>query len=314
MYKILSLDGGGIGGLYTASLLSTLEQMGNVKIADYFDLIVGTSTGGIIALGLGAGLTATEIKEFYYRHGPRIFPQTFWSNRIFKSKYSSKELENSLYSIFGEKLIGHSTKRLAIPTWNLDTGKARVYKTAHHQRLKLDYKKTMVEVALATSAAMTYLPAYSHKGAAFVDGGIWANNPIALAVTEALSLLDWRPGSFKVLSIGCPSNAETYRWGAKYPLGITYWANKITPLLMQSSSEYSLNLSKLLSHHTDDNKVIYRIQQLTQASKFKLDKATEQHLNKLIQLGEECAKDHEQEISSDFFHVKAQEFKPIYTI
>lgn len=73
MRRILSIDGGGIKGVFPAAFLATIEQSVGGNIADYFDLIVGTSTGGIIALGLGMGLTAGEILRFYETHGPSIF-------------------------------------------------------------------------------------------------------------------------------------------------------------------------------------------------------------------------------------------------
>ena len=161
MKRILTIDGGGIKGVFPASFLATVEDTIGDNIANYFDLIVGTSTGGIIALGLGLGLSAKEILDFYEESGPLIFG----GNRVLRylrwlgmAKYNSDNLREKLTDCFGRKKLGDSTKRLVIPCLNLETGAVHVYKTAHHSRLLRDYKEEVVEVALATSAAPTYFP------------------------------------------------------------------------------------------------------------------------------------------------------------
>ncbi len=77
-FQILSLDGGGIKGLFSAAVLASIEEDLGIRITDHFDLVTGTSTGGIIALGLGIGLRPREIVEFYVREGPRIFKKQDW--------------------------------------------------------------------------------------------------------------------------------------------------------------------------------------------------------------------------------------------
>lgn len=78
MFKILSLDGGGVRGAYTASALASLQSKMQTPLADHFDLIVGTSTGGIIAIGLGLGIPPARLVEFYRSKGKEIFPVTGW--------------------------------------------------------------------------------------------------------------------------------------------------------------------------------------------------------------------------------------------
>src|SRR6266568_9013670 len=97
-FQILSLDGGGIKGIFSAGILAAIEEDLNITVADHFDLIAGTSTGGIIAIGLGLGLRPREIVEFYLREGPAIFPRCFglkvmqhWVAR----KFSDKQLEEA---------------------------------------------------------------------------------------------------------------------------------------------------------------------------------------------------------------------------
>ena len=235
MKRILTIDGGGIKGVFPASFLATVEDTINDNIANYFDLIVGTSTGGIIAMGLGLGLSAKEILDFYEESGPYIFG----GNRFLRSlrwlgiaKYSSKKLKEKLSICFDQRKLGDSTKRLVIPCTNLETGEVHVYKTAHHPRLQRDYKEDAIEAVLATTAAPTYFrPHSSFSGVPLTDGGIWANNPVCVAVIEAISVLNWSRDSIKVLSIGCTTEPLKINWGRRSSLGIIYWAKKLINLL-----------------------------------------------------------------------------------
>jgi patatin-like phospholipase/acyl hydrolase len=115
--RILTIDGGGIKGVFPASFLATIEDSIGDSVAEYFDLIVGTSTGGIIALGLGLGLSAKDILDFYEKLGPSIFP----GNYIIKllrwigfSKYDQRPLKSALISTFGEIKLGESSTRLVV--------------------------------------------------------------------------------------------------------------------------------------------------------------------------------------------------------
>lgn len=184
MFRILSLDGGGIKGAFAASVLATLEETTGLAAADHFDLITGTSTGGIIAIGLGLGLSAKEILEFYDEKGGTIFLGTSSVQRtqgflrqFFKPKHSHDVLRAELESVFGERKFGESKCRLVIPAYDAIGGRLFVMKTAHHPRFKFDINALAVDVTLATSAAPTYFsasPFPNHAGASYVDGGVWA--------------------------------------------------------------------------------------------------------------------------------------------
>jgi uncharacterized protein len=161
MRRILSIDGGAIKGVFPASFLTTLEESLGQPIAKFFDLIVGTSTGGIIALGLGLGLSAKQILSFYEERGPSIFKGTQFARALRQigiSKYSSDPLREALQMVFEDRRLGESTTRLVVPSCNLDTGEVHIWKTSHHPRLERDYKVPVVEVALSTAAAPTYFP------------------------------------------------------------------------------------------------------------------------------------------------------------
>ncbi len=205
-FQILSLDGGGIKGLFSAALLAKIEESLGIRVVDHFDLITGTSTGGIIALGLGMGMSPREIVHFYVNEGPRIFrKRAFWTSMKWglHSKYSQEPLMNALKLHFGDRLIADSKKRLVIPSYNLAKDEVYVFKTPHHQRLTTDGKVPMWKVALATSAAPTYFPCCQHvDGMRLVDGGLWANNPTMVGIVEAVSLLGVPMESISTFSLG----------------------------------------------------------------------------------------------------------------
>jgi patatin-like phospholipase/acyl hydrolase len=210
-FKILSIDGGGLRGMFPAALLAWLEEHTGATIADHFDLIVGTSTGGIIALGLAAGLPAAHIREFYTQKGPLIFPRKrgrlteAWRalRKYGMVRHEREPLEKALREVLGQLTMGDLKKRVVVPTFDAVAGEIRLIKTAHHSHIRRDHQRTLVDVALATSAAPTYLPGHTTKlGERLLDGGIWANNPIAVAVVEAVGYLRISPESVRVLSLG----------------------------------------------------------------------------------------------------------------
>src|SRR6266581_1339825 len=216
--RILALDGGGIKGVFAASFLAALEDQIQQPIRNYFDMMSGTSTGGIIALSLGLGVPAREITKLYQNWGQTVFKGDGALRRVrhlFRSKYKSFPLRRALQEVFGESVMGDSTVRLVIPSFDLQTGTVYIYKTRHHPRFVADYREKMLSVALATSAAPTYYPPHRDScGVALIDGGIWANNPVAVAVVEAIAVLGWDRSQIRVLSVGCTQEAINVSGGS----------------------------------------------------------------------------------------------------
>lgn len=309
--KILSIDGGGIKGVFPASFLSVIEETTGKKISDYFDLIVGTSTGGIIALGLGMGFSAKEILEFYEELGPEVFR----GNRFVRmlrsigiSKYDNVALRKVLERKFADKKLGESKNRLVIPSLNLETGEVHVYKTSHHQRFQRDYKEKVVDVALATSAAPTYFPTYSSvSGIPLVDGGLWANNPVGLAVVEAIGVLEWPRDQIKVLSIGCTTEPLNIRLARRFSMGMAYWGLKVTDLFMSAQSSASFGTAQLLVGHTN----VIRISPPVANGKFGLDVI--KGMESLKGLGDSEARKALPNIES-FFTDKVEPFVPTHQL
>ncbi|MBR7781867.1 CBASS cGAMP-activated phospholipase [Undibacterium luofuense] len=196
--KILSLNGGGARGLFTINVLAEIERIieettgqKEVKAGDYFDLITGTSIGGILALGLAAGKSARELEAVFRKQAPLIFPaQSSWLKKIraaFSPRYSSQPLLNAVVSMIGaDTAFNDLNRRVMIPAVNLSTGKPQFFKTPHNPQFNRDGRLKLVDAAMATSAAPTYFaPHYcADLDAYFADGGLVANNPSFIGLHE----------------------------------------------------------------------------------------------------------------------------------
>ena len=310
MRRILAIDGGGIKGMFPASFLASLETAITGRVVDYFDLIAGTSTGGIIALGLGLGFSAQEIVEFYKDLGPKVFPNDNWLKKLshyFNGKYDSEPLRDVLTEKFGERKLGESTKRLIIPSLSLDTGEPYIYKTSHCERFEYDYKVKAVDVGLATSAGPTYFPPHRlETGTTVVDGGIFANNPTGLAVVEAIGNLEWHREELHVLSLSCTSSPVTFKEASKAHWGQLRWATKIVDLFMESQSFVSMGTAAVLMGGHDR---IVRICPSIQPGRFGMD--TIHEMNTLQGLGGFAARQAIPQLKRMlFFTDPAEPFKP----
>lgn len=308
MKRILSIDGGGIKGVFPASFLAKLEEDLPMPISRYFDLIAGTSTGGIIALALGAGFSAKEILGFYEKYGPRIFMNTGWRaslKQYFVGKHEATPLRDALEAQFGERCLGDSQVRLVIPSQSLETGHVHIFKTAHHPRFQEDWKQKMVEVALATSAAPTYFPTHiMPRGTGLIDGGIWANNPAGIAVVEAVGVLKWNPEDIRLLSISCTASPMSTDAAHRRSLGDLYWARKLLEVVSAGQSSGALGTAAVLLGHER----VIRIEPVVAAGTFKLDgvRATE----RLKGLGESEARIARPKLQH-FFALAAEPFQPL---
>jgi uncharacterized protein len=313
MRRILTIDGGGIKGMFPASFLAAIEDSIGDSVARYFDLIVGTSTGGIIALGLGLGFPAQEIATLYEELGGKVFAGNRSVLRSFRqllfAKYSDQPLKEALAAKFGQRRLGESANRLVIPALNLDTGGVHIFKTSHHPRFGRDYKEMVMDVALATSAGPTFFP--THRlltGTPLVDGGLLANNPIGLAVVEAIGVLEWPRESIKVLSLGCTNTPLKVGWGGRLALGLGYWGGKIVGVFMAAQSSAALGTAAVLIGHEN----IIRVDISAPKGRFNMDSIHE--LSSLKGLGDSKAREFLPHIRETFFTIPADQFEPYYKL
>lgn len=280
MKRILTIDGGGIRGTFPAAFLANLEQDLGQPIGRYFDLISGTSTGGIIGIGLALGMTASDILKLYVEKGPAIFAQTRggiagWLGRhlrngrwLLSPKYSAEPLRAALEEVLGDRTLGEAQTRLLIPAWHPQTQGVYIFKTAHHPRLRTDYKELAIDAAMATAAAPSYFAQHvTANDVGLVDGGLWANNPTAIAVVEAIATLGWSAHDLRVLSIGCLEDIAIVREA----YGAANLAPQLASLFMAGQSHGSLGIAKILTGDEHDRRAIYRVSQPVPDGFYSLD-------------------------------------------
>jgi uncharacterized protein len=230
------VDGGGMRGVYSAAYLAALEDgfrkrkqsTNELDVGKAFNLIAGTSTGAIIGIGLAAGLGPAQVETLYRKHGWQIFPRAMPSKLNFELlsqlrkrprylKAGDNALTTALSEAFNDETLGELWTRrgiaLAIPAVNMGTHRSWVFKTPHDPKTNhRDDNYTLVDVCRATSAAPLFrsLAAIRPKGAngpptVFTDGGLWANNPVLVALIEALNILERSvdPGGQTPVEIFC---------------------------------------------------------------------------------------------------------------
>lgn len=236
-FRILSIDGGGIRGILPLAALARLERdnLQGESIANYFDLIAGTSTGGIIALGFASGLTAQEILGIYLDRGCEVFPPLGPVKRAIKGKAQylinrcdSEALYKLIDSVVGDNALWQSKVRLCIPAAETRHFEPFIFKTPHHPDYRKDWSLSMAHIAKTTSAAPGHFkPIAASDGYEFIDGGVWANNPIMVAVADALSCFNICREQLNILSLGCGRSRYEMGWARRKFGGLLSWTNLI---------------------------------------------------------------------------------------
>ncbi len=275
-FRILSLDGGGIMGTFAASALATFERATGRKIVEHFDLITGTSTGGIIAIGLAMGASAQEVCSFYEMRGHQIFPagggMGGWIRllrNLIRPKFSPQALREAIQQVVGDRPLAEAKTRLVVPAYNAEMGRVYLFKTPHHPWYEYDRDLPAVDVALATSAAPTYFPAHHipDRGT-FIDGGVWANCPAMVGFVEAVDFLDRAPEQIRLLSLSTTS--YPFRIGQKQQFGgLLGWGIKIIETLMFGQEQAAVAQARCLLRHG----LFHRIDYLTEPRLYHMDNA-----------------------------------------
>ena len=196
-----------------------------------------------------------------------------------------------------------------MPAWEADRQRVYIFKTAHHPRLKSDYRRPALDAALGTAAAPTYFKRHrTEDGVGLVDGGIWANNPVALAVVEAVTLLGWPANSLHVLSLGCVN--EIYAL-AEAP-GMGGVVLDLARLFMDGQSHGALGMAKLVTGHEYERTALYRVCPDVPKNLFKLDDTSK--IARLKGLGASSAREHRPRLETVFFASPAAPFTPVYSL
>jgi hypothetical protein len=246
---VLSIDGGGIRGILPATLLDVLQRSAHWP---KFDMIAGTSTGGILACGLCSGVPAKQMLELYTTHGGEVFDRKLASGFV-DPKYDSANLERLLKAVLGSRKLSQASPELLVPSYcvqypspvavdGVPSGAGSWFFKSWDARGEAHSDFALWQVARATSAAPTYFPTASVAGYWFVDGGVFANNPALCALVDAMKL--WPDDEIKLLSLGTGAKVTAIDGLDSQGWGIAQWATEITTLFMDGAADatsYHLN-------------------------------------------------------------------------
>ncbi len=228
---ILSVDGGGIRGIIPAIVLAEIEYRTKKPISQMFDLMVGTSTGGIIVAGLcNKQYSALDLVDLYQKDGPHIFKSSFFRRSIFSwlncAQYSCKNIECVLNRYFGDSTLADATNNLMLTSYDIKNNYPFFFKSWREDRNFIKLKDAL----RSTTAAPTYFaPKYlkiNQKEMVLVDGGVFANNPAACAYASGKRLFP--NDDILLLSIGTGRTDRSIEYANSRRFGKIGW---IKPLL-----------------------------------------------------------------------------------
>ena len=284
-FQVLSLSGGGFLGLYTVTVLAELEQQIGRPLASCFNLLAGTSVGGIVALGLGLERTAEDIRVAFEENGARIFsnrpaPTTPLGGKcdfmrsFFAPKYDGVALRETVAEVVGEETtFGDLLHPVIVPAVNLTKGKPQVFKMDHHPDFKRDHRLRLVDVALATSAAPTYFPLAEIGDELFADGGLFANSPDLLALHEAEHFFGACTEDVQMLSIGTTTTQFSFSHARGRHLGVLGWRSRLAQTML---STQQMEVNYILVHKLGERHIrVDAAQSKEQERHLGLDVATE---------------------------------------
>ncbi len=244
-YRVISLDGGGIRGLITTVLLQRIVATPGLEtILDSADLISGTSTGGLLALGIAHGFDLAHIRALYVEKGEDIFDDSWLDDlvdlgRLRGADYDTAPLRRELKRLFGDTALGQLKKRVLITSFDLDnedpTNRTWKPKLFHNFPGPSNDRAALVhEVGLYTSAAPTYFPSVD----GYIDGGVYANNPsmCALAQTQDRRYAPTPPlRNVVLLSLGTGTILQ-YIKGQTLDWGYAQWAKPLINLMLDGAA------------------------------------------------------------------------------
>ncbi|MBB4575958.1 CBASS cGAMP-activated phospholipase [Rhizobium lentis] len=297
-FRILSLSGGGYRGLYSVAILRHLEQQAGRPIGDCFDMIAGTSIGGIIAIGLALGKRADHIERVFLERGEKIFPRSesralrLLSKLRTGPKYKNAELRSAIDDVIGrDALLGDARTRLLVPAVNMSKGQVQMFKTPHNSRLVQDKHLLAADVAMATSAAPTFFPMARIGNSNYVDGGLMANAPDLCAVHEAMQFCGQNIENVHVLSIGTTSMKFSLPNSIGRDLGALDWLKNDRLLSTVMTTQQQL-VTFMIGHQLGDRYFrIDREPSTEQSSDLGLDIANENRRETLLALADASYQD-----------------------
>ncbi|MGB3508559.1 MAG: patatin-like phospholipase family protein [Microcoleaceae cyanobacterium] len=312
-FRILCLDGGGIRGIMPALILQKIEQELGSSLKNHFDLIAGTSTGSILAVGIALGKSADELLNLYIDKGLQIFPyQSLFSPKrlplIFQyglsaPKFSDQGLIAVLKEQFGEKKLADLTPdpdrlmdslKVLIPSYDTIGRNPVVFKSWSHDHWYA--KVPLWEICLSSASAPTYFPAHriEQDGQVYslIDGGVCANNPVSCAVAEGIRLLRESSNQsvgdvieqIKVISIGTGDPATPIPWERVRAWGLVQWGLRIADIFMDAPPDIHRYVAEEIMgvNNNNDQSQYIRLQLPLHEPLLAIDDATEKNLHAIL--------------------------------
>jgi uncharacterized protein len=284
--RVLSIDGGGIRGIIPALVLAEVEKRSGRRVFELFDLIAGTSTGGILACALCAPdpLPAQQLVAIYEEEGPSIFDRSLWqrvrsAEGLLDEKYDAAALDRALERFLADKRLAESKPDLLVPAYNMGEPGPYFFKTRKAREEGEDFP--LSEVARATSAAPTYFEPMPIADHTLVDGGVFASNPAMCALAEVLKSVPL--SDVVLLSLGTGERTRKRTFADIRDWGLVEWARPIIDVVFDGVSD-AVNYQLL---HALGEERYWRLQvELTLASD-DLDDAGEDNLRDLRTQAEE---------------------------
>ena len=319
--RILSIDGGGIRGVLPAMILVKLEEIlrsktGNndARLADYFDLVAGTSTGGIIACGMllpdgnrppRPQYTASEVADIYLKEGGKIFGRRKPLTPLFDERYSHDALLDVLDEYLGDNMLSDLLKPTLITAYDIKRRKAHFFRQHKADRnSKNDFFAR--DVAWATAAAPTFfevsrVESASGKVYPFIDGGVFANNPALCAYAEARASLKSKPTAkdMVILSLGTGKEKEHYSYKKAKDWGLLKWAKAFSDITISGVSETVTYQLEQIYDSVGASDQFVRIDPKLAGASPELDNASRRNLRQLRRAGVKAA-DYNEKALKDF--------------
>ena len=256
-FHVLSLTGGGFRGLYSARVLQELEQSAGRPIGQCFDLIAGTSIGGILALAIAFDRPMDFVVQAFRESGPKIFRARGKLAGLMSSRYDASPLCEIIDALIpAGATLADAHHPLVIPALNLTTGRQQILKTRHNPEWVRDSKYLVKDVALATAAAPIYFPIASLDNQMFADGGLFANAPDLVALHEANKFFRQPDGAVRMLSIGTLSSTYALPASAERKRGVWQWLRPTDFPLIQTILAAQQQFSvQIVEHRLGENHI-----------------------------------------------------------
>ncbi|KMJ59489.1 patatin [Bacillus sp. LL01] len=243
--KMLCLDGGGIRGVFAVSILQEIEREYKQPIAELVDLVAGTSTGSIIASSISIKKPMEEVLVGYKVYGKKIFTRQAKVG-LFKSIYSDRQLRRFIMQAFGKRRMADITSPLLIPAVDLTHGRPFVHRSNYGNKAAKDLSVHLWDAVLSSCSAPVYFPP-NNIGNDYlsIDGGLWANNPSMVCITEGVGYFKMKLEDMAILSIGTGLQKIDFTiqknkyWGVKQWLPFHFPSMKVTPKLLDLALQLS---------------------------------------------------------------------------